>query len=403
MIYSDQIITEAYGDTLEGLPYSVSRRLASHFPDRYMIEGEEYSFKIGEYARAGRCRLKTSSEVFAEYLSTWSRHYGVETEPCNAWFEVEWKGHALDVVVMKWGCEIRQWVIADGPEIAKNFFGEVCEFTSEAHGTVLVFDGGCWQSSKLLHQAIQGMNFENLVLEPTLKTAIMNDLPRFFEAESTYKKYGIPWKRGLLLTGPPGNGKTHAIKALINQVNKPCLYVKSFAGDNRDTVESGNMRVVFERARQTAPCVLVLEDIDALINDENRSFFLNEMDGFASNEGVVTIASTNHPEKLDPAILDRPSRFDRKFLFDLPAMSERVAYIQQWNQTWEEALRLSEQGIDRAATLAEGFSFASIKELMLSATMAWIADGPHSSMDEILVQQVELMKSQNATRTTQES
>ena len=67
------------------------------------------------------------------------------------------------------------------------------------------------------------------------------------------------------------------------------------------------MRIVFARARRSAPCLVVLEDLDSLIKDENRAFLLNELDGFADNEGVVVIASTNHPEKLDPAILDRPS------------------------------------------------------------------------------------------------
>ena len=181
----------------------------------------------------------------------------------------------------------------------------------------------------------------------------------------------------------------------MNQSGKPCLYVKSFASDNRDIVESGNMRSVFDRARQSAPCLLVLEDLDALINEENRSFFLNEMDGFAANEGVVTIASTNHPDRLDPAILNRPSRFDRKFVFKLPAYPERREYLCRWNRTWEEALKLSQAGLDFAGQGTAGFSFATLKELMLSATMAWIELGEPGTMDGVLAAQVELMRIQN--------
>jgi SpoVK/Ycf46/Vps4 family AAA+-type ATPase len=69
-----------------------------------------------------------------------------------------------------------------------------------------------------------------------------------------------------------------------------------------------------------------MEDIDSMVTDKIRSLFLNELDGFATNVGVVVLATTNHPERLDPAILDRPSRFDRKYYFELPAEAERRAY-----------------------------------------------------------------------------
>lgn len=117
------------------------------------------------------------------------------------------------------------------------------------------------------------------------------------------------------------------------------MYVKSFKSEY-DT-DSENIRKVFKQARQSAPCLLVLEDLDSLLTDENRSFFLNELDGFAANEGIVTIASTNHPERLDPAIRDRPSRFDRKYHFDLPDNLVRQAYIALWNEQLKTAMRLS--------------------------------------------------------------
>jgi len=113
-----------------------------------------------------------------------------------------------------------------------------------------------------------------------------------------YERYGVPWKRGVLFLGPPGNGKTHTLKALLNaSPGVPCLYVKSFKADYRGT-DQDNIRKVFGRARACAPCLLVLEDLDSLIDDENRSFFLNELDGFADNAGIVTLATTNHPDKL---------------------------------------------------------------------------------------------------------
>src|SRR5690349_12665 len=89
-----------------------------------------------------------------------------------------------------------------------------------------------------------------------------------------------------------------------------------------DPVQVDPSNEVFKRARMKPPCVIVLEDLDSMIDNKNRSFFLNELDGFHSNTGVVVLATTNHPEKLDSSILDRPSRFDRKYYFQLPAEAE---------------------------------------------------------------------------------
>lgn len=72
------------------------------------------------------------------------------------------------------------------------------------------------------------------------------------------------------------------------------------------------MLAVFNKARQMSPCVLILEDLDALINDQNRSFFLNELDGLQGNDGLLVIGTTNHFDRLDPGLSTRPSRFDRK-------------------------------------------------------------------------------------------
>src|SRR5688572_10103917 len=91
-----------------------------------------------------------------------------------------------------------------------------------------------------------------------------------------------------------------------------------------------NISEVFKRARMTTPSIVVLEDLDSMSDNKNRSFFLNELDVFQANTGVVVLATTNHPQKLDTSIIDRPSRFDRKYYFQLPAESERLAYIAKW-------------------------------------------------------------------------
>lgn len=103
------------------------------------------------------------------------------------------------------------------------------------------------------------------------------------------------------------------------------LYVKSFfsyAGP-----EAG-IRSIFEKARQQAPCLLIFEDIDSLVSPDLRSYFLNEVDGLESNDGILMIGSTNHLERLDPGIAKRPSRFDRKYLFNDPDEHERELYAE---------------------------------------------------------------------------
>ena len=87
------------------------------------------------------------------------------------------------------------------------------------------------------------------------------------------------------------------------------LYVKTFKSWMG---EEAAMQSVFEKARQMAPCVLILEDLDSLINPSNRSFFLNQIDGLSNNDGLLVIGTTNHLNNIDPALRSRPSRFDRK-------------------------------------------------------------------------------------------
>lgn len=202
----------------------------------------------------------------------------------------------------------------------------------------------------------------------------------------------MPWKRGLLFAGPPGNGKTHAVKAIANSLDKPCLYVKSFK-ESGEPDEYG-MHTVFARARDTGPCILVLEDLDALVTETNRSFFLNEMDGFAANGGILTLATTNHPERLDPAIVHRPSRFDRTYRFDLPGRDERRAYVERWNASLQPAMRIAVETIACLVERTANFSFAYLKELFLSAAMCWLEESRPGAMDGITVAQAGMLREQ---------
>src|SRR5581483_4863014 len=223
--------------------------------------------------------------------------------------------------------------------------------------------------------------FDDLVLPEDLERDLRSDARRFFERRAFYEEHRLPWKRGLLLVGPPGNGKTQTIRALLNELGKPVLYVRSFES-KCDRIEA-NIRTVFQRARKMAPMVLVLEDIDCLIDPASRSAFLNELDGLTVNDGLLTLATTNHPEKLDRSIVDRPSRFDRKLHFPLPGEADRRRYLEKWNAAQKPDLRLTAAGLTRFVERTKGFTFAYLKELMLSAALRWADEGTAGSMDAV--------------------
>ena len=392
-----ELITEALYLPSDSIAYFVSRELSRLYSDKVIIEGAFYSFDLVSYARAELCSIVGVSTVFNKYRIDWAAS-GKEfiDEPENGWFNVLWCGRLLDVFFVTWtseGCRERHhWIIAEDRKVAEDFLRAVCDWSTEVRGEILVFDGGYWYKDPELFDAIKSAGFDNLTLPAELKREIQEDFANFFAARDMYERNRIPWKRGVLLIGPPGNGKTHTVKALINQTKQPCLYVKSFKscwGTDHDRI-----RDVFKRARRTTPSIVVLEDLDSLIDKENRAFFLNELDGFAANTGVVVLATTNHPEKLDPAILDRPSRFDRKYYFNLPAPPERLAYLVSWNESLQPELKLSEPTLPKLVKVTDAFSFAYLKELFLSSMMQWMADGGSGRMDALMMGRVTALREQ---------
>jgi ATP-dependent 26S proteasome regulatory subunit len=134
-----------------------------------------------------------------------------------------------------------------------------------------------------------------------------------------------------------------------------------------------------------------------MIHDGNRSIFLNQLDGLGSASGLLTVATTNHAEKLDPAIVERPSRFDRKYHFLLPGPSERTAYLRQWNLKLSAEMRIDDQALDRLVAATDAFSFAYLKELYLSAMLRWMGARNAGGMADALTSQVESLRSQMTT------
>lgn len=387
---------EVLSQSPEAGAYYLGRRLAELFPDRTLVETAQHDFDVESYAGAGHCTVTERHVPAGQRLTWWSESDERMGHPArHVWLEVQWGNERLDVVIM---CRDRMKhgvILADDHATADRFLAAVCRWnTRPREETIMVFGGHTWFFDEHLCAAIKATTLDTLVVRPGLKEELLRDVVSFFEARETYQRYGVAWRRGILLLGSPGNGKTHAVKALVNAVDRPCLYVRSFR--SRREPDEINMETVFARARTAAPCILVLEDLDALVTDENRSYFLNELDGFEGNEGVLTLATTNHPERLDPAIIHRPSRFDRKYTFDLPQREERAAYIASWNDRLEPALRLSPAGVGHVADATDGFSFAYLKELFVGSSVRWMAQQESGSMERIAREQAAALRTEMA-------
>jgi transitional endoplasmic reticulum ATPase len=204
-------------------------------------------------------------------------------------------------------------------------------WSSSLHDEIWVYDQ-YWRKSSSLYHSIQNASWANVILHQNFKTELQSSVTSFFDSRARYARLNVPWKRGIILYGPPGNGKTISIKATMHMLYArnppiPTLYVKtltSYGGPEYSVNE------IFKKARAQAPCYLVFEDLDSLLTEGVRSFFLNAVDGLAENEGVLMVGSTNYLERLDPGIVKRPSRFDRKYEFGNPDGALRVRYAEFW-------------------------------------------------------------------------
>ena len=196
-------------------------------------------------------------------------------------WQVDWNEHALQVVHLEWatGCggESRDWVVADSIDVAESFILDVERKTHAPGNAILVFSNGHWNRSHRLYEATQSASFDDLILANEMKESIRNDFAKFLQSEDRYTRLGIAWRRGALMIGPPGNGKTHCVRALVKELGVSSLYVQSLS-HHYYTAEQ-MWQQVFDRARGLRPCVLVLEDLDSLVDDENRSFFSTSWTG----------------------------------------------------------------------------------------------------------------------------
>ena len=377
--------------------YALGAVLARMYRELAMLEVPG-GFDAGSFAAGNNCTLELRQDCYQQLDTYWSPDEGTFQRPRIAWSKARWKDDSFEIVELTWGMggfgpeQTRTYVLGRARAVCEAFVDAVSRWNHEVRGEILVFKDGCFKKSAKLYAAVTASSFDQLILEGTFKQQIVDDFTQFLASREAYEEHGVPWKRGALFIGPPGNGKTLCMKALIRTLGIPCIYVQSF--ESPHSLPQTGMETVFRRARSTAPCLVVLEDIDALLLEGTRSYFLNELDGFAANSGVITLATTNHPERLDPSILERPSRFDRKYHFDLPAASTRANYIAAWNERLKPALRLSAEGCTQLAERTEGFSFAYIQEVFVSSMMRWMSRRDDGGILPITLEQVDLLRAQ---------
>lgn len=206
--------------------------------------------------------------------------------------------------------------------------------------------------------------WEDLFLPKDIKEELRNLVENFLASQEFYLQNRIPWKRGILLYGKPGNGKTSIIRTIMSMYNfKP---VTIAPGVNDEAV-----REAFTYAEEQSPALLYFEDLDSLLEKNvDISSFLNLMDGISAKNGLLVVATANDIKKLKSNITDRPSRFDRKFEIPLPNQEMAYIYLRRWFGNL-----ITVQKCRELAKYAEKhqFSYAYLKELYISAMFEALA------------------------------
>lgn len=200
----------------------------------------------------------------------------------------------------------------------------------------------------------------DVLLDEDLKNDLFRSIDEFFhDGGAFFKEYGLPYKRGILLYGSPGNGKTTLVRSITGTTDAPVVYwqITEYTG-------SHSVQEVFNTVERLAPAILVIEDIDSM-PEHMRSTFLNILDGVHVRDGLFIIGTTNYPERIDPALINRAGRFDSTYEIKSPTEDVRQQYIEKLDRK----KILSSERVEKIAKLTKGLSVSQLNELYMSIAL----------------------------------
>lgn len=228
-----------------------------------------------------------------------------------------------------------------------------------------------------------GYNWDSVILEPALNEHVRDDFETFWESESWFVKQGLPYRRGFLLYGPPGNGKTTVARIMACH---PLVSVFSI-DFSAEGLPNEALSELFQAAEDKAPSLVILEDLDRIFGATGSGnqtsitlpHLLACLDGLAMQNGIVTVATANDSTTLDPAILKRPGRFDRLAAFPSPSAELRGQYLRRLAGDG-----LDEQSLAVIARESDRLSFAQLREAYILTGQRSFRRGGAVRPEEIL-------------------
>ena len=254
-------------------------------------------------------------------------------------------------------------------------------------------------NAKIYVKSSEGIKFADVAGEDEAKENL-TEIVEYLHNPEKYKEIGASMPKGILLVGPPGTGKTMLAKAVAGEANVPFFsmsgseFVEMFVG-----MGASKVRDLFSQAKEKAPCIVFIDEIDAIGkkrdgqmggNDEREQTLnqlLTEMDGFEGNNGVMILAATNRPESLDPALL-RPGRFDRRVPVELPDLKGREEIL----KVHAKKIKLADNvDFTKIARMASGASGAELANITNEAALRAVRDGRKYATQADLEESIEVV------------
>ena len=269
---------------------------------------------------------------------------------------------------------------------------------NKAGGNSMMFGLGK-SNAKIYVKSSEGIHFNDVAGEDEAKDNL-KEIVDYLHNPAKYKEIGASMPKGVLLVGPPGTGKTMLAKAVAGEADVPFFsmsgseFVEMFVG-----MGASKVRDLFRQAKEKAPCIVFIDEIDAIGkkrdgqiggNDEREQTLnqlLTEMDGFDGNSGVIILAATNRPESLDPA-LTRPGRFDRRVPVELPDLQGREEIL----KVHAKKIKVdSDVDFHQIARMASGASGAELANIVNEAALRAVRDNRNSASQSDLEESIEVV------------